>query len=57
MPKTKPSSVIHFKTVSGYESVPTLLCNRWHKRDTIMRFTEDKTKVTCGLCIMSLKGI
>lgn len=59
MPKTKTSSVIHFKTefVYDYKVIPTLLCGRHHRLDTVMRTTEDETKVTCGLCILSLKGL
>lgn len=51
------SSVVHFKVEKEYSCFPNILCNRYTLPTTILQTTTDKTKVTCGLCYLSLKGV
>lgn len=47
--------VIHFKTGVYETGHDKILCNRFVKNESKIATSEDKDKVTCGLCLISLR--
>lgn len=49
--------VVHLKVGKYDTGRDKILCNRFIKKETVLTTTNDKERVTCGLCIMSIKGL